>query len=83
MTHILEVFVSEHCIGCPYVREQVRRFAEARPDVRVVEHDIDRHPESAARYGLFATPAIVIDGRKVLYGIPNMSGLAAWCGASD
>lgn len=79
MSHLLEVFYSEHCIGCPEARQVVRRFASSRPDVVVVERDLESEAEFelAKRYGLIATPALVIDGGAVVYGIPLPSALAA------
>ena len=84
MSHLLEVFYSEHCIGCPEARQAVRRFASSRPDVVVVEHDLESEVEFelARRYGLIATPALVIDGVVVMYGVPRPAALAAGVDAS-
>jgi hypothetical protein len=57
----------------------VAEFAASRPDVVVVERSVEGELETAQRYGLFATPAIVIDGNTVLYGAPTISQLAARC----
>lgn len=79
MAHLLELFVSEHCISCPEAREVVQRFSAGRPDVRVLIRDVARDLEAARRYGLIATPALVIDGRSVLYGVPTPDQIAARC----
>lgn len=84
MSHLLEVFYSAHCLGCPQARQAVRRFASGRPDVVVVEHDLESEAEFelAKRYGLIATPALVIDGGTVMYGVPLPVALAARVDAS-
>ena len=82
MQHVIELFVADHCPACPDARLRVREFAESRRNVAVVERNVDDHLERARLYGLFATPAIVIDGRAVLYGVPTSAQLAARCGQS-
>lgn len=79
MPQVIELFVAEHCPGCPDARRRVREFAEGRQDVVVIERSVERDLEVAQRYGLFATPAIVIDGRAVLYGVPTAAQIAAKC----
>ena len=74
--HVLELFVSDHCRGCPAARAQVGQFA-ARHALTVIERNVDAERDAAARYGLCATPALVIDGRTVLYGVPTQTQLAA------
>jgi glutaredoxin-related protein len=84
VSHLLEIFYSAHCLGCPEARQAVRRFASSRPDVVVVEHDLESEAEFelAKRYGLIATPALVIDGGAVMYGVPLPVALAARVDAS-
>lgn len=79
MPHVIELFVAEHCPGCPDARKRVNEFAACRPDVIVVERRVELELETAQRYGLFATPAIVIDGTAVLYGAPTLAQLTAHC----
>ncbi len=84
VSHLLEIFYSEHCVGCPEARQAVRRFASGRPDVVVVEHDLEAEAELelAKRYGLIATPALVIDGDAIMYGVPRPAALTARVDAS-
>lgn len=77
MTHCVEFFYSEHCVGCPEARRVVRQLAAERSDVAVTEFDVALHLGEANRYGLIATPAVVIDGGPALYGVPRISDLAA------
>lgn len=79
MPHVIELFVAEHCPGSTDARRRVNEFAACRPGVIVVERSVERELETAQRYGLFATPAIVIDGKAVLYGAPTIAQLAARC----
>ncbi|MBI2186417.1 MAG: thioredoxin family protein [Acidobacteria bacterium] len=79
MSHIIELFVADHCLGCPDARARVQEFAASRPDIVVVERDVLHHLDEARRYGLIATPAIVLDGRTILYGAPTSEKLAAHC----
>jgi thiol-disulfide isomerase/thioredoxin len=80
MPHVIELFVADHCPGCPDARQRVHEFADHQPGVLIVERNVDDALDDAQRYGLFATPAIVIDGRDVLYGVPTLTQLAARCG---
>ena len=76
---MIELFVAEHCPCCPDARRRIKEFAACRGDVVIIERSVERELEVAQRYGLFATPAIVIDGNAVLYGVPTIAQLAARC----
>ncbi|MFQ5720854.1 MAG: glutaredoxin family protein [Acidobacteriota bacterium] len=81
VAHVIELFVREDCPGCPEARAALSRFSAIRSDVTILERNIDQAANVAASYHLFATPAIVIDGRAVLYGIPTLDQLATRCDA--
>jgi len=83
MPHVIELFVADHCLGCPDARARVQEFAATRQDIVVVERNVEHHLEEARRYGLFATPAIVLDGRTILYGAPTSAKLTACCERLD
>ena len=78
MSHVVELFYSGHCFGCPEARRVLERFASDHPDVVVVERDIDDDAayRLATRYGLIATPAFVIDHSSIMYGVPKPEKLA-------
>ncbi len=82
--HLVELFYSEHCLGCPDARANVQRLAAERPDVVVIERNIDEQDQYdlAIEYQLIATPALVIDGQDVLYGAPRLETLTARIGSS-
>lgn len=63
--------------SCPNARQAVRELAASRSDVVVIERDVESHLELARRYGVIATPAVVIDGDAVVYGVPRLPALAA------
>ncbi len=84
VSHLVELFYSDHCLSCPEARDLVHRLAAERPDVIIVERDIDDDAAYAlaGEYHLIATPALVIDRRHVLYGVPAAAKLAARIAAS-
>ena len=69
--HVLELFTSDHCPGCPAARTALQRLCEEDDSLRLVIVDVDSQPAKAGVYGLVATPATVINGRHVLYGVPR------------
>jgi hypothetical protein len=79
MPHVVELFYADHCPACPEARAMLRHFAQGRPDIVVIERNIDEAGElrRATTYQLIATPAFVIDGRAVLYGVPTPATLGA------
>ncbi len=84
MSHLLELFYSEHCLSCPEARALLRRLTSQRCDVIVIEHDIGNTDalELAKGYNLIATPALVIDRDTVMYGVPRLEKLTARIEAS-
>ena len=82
VSHLVELFFSEHCFGCPEAREVLQQLASARSDLVVVEHNVDDDLSLAHEYHLIATPALVIDRAKVFYGVPALDKLAARIDAS-
>jgi thiol-disulfide isomerase/thioredoxin len=84
VSHLIELFYSEHCFGCPEARRLLERFASDHPDVVVVARDIDDDAayRLATDYGLIATPAFVIDRSSIIYGIPRPETLALRISAS-
>jgi thiol-disulfide isomerase/thioredoxin len=83
MEHVIELFVAHHCPSCPDARRRVSEFAEMYPNVTVIERNVDEALDTAETYGLFATPAIVVDRRSVFYGLPTLDQLAARCKATE
>lgn len=80
LMHVLEVFTSSHCPGCPEALAIVERFCDGRTDILLIRHDVAQALERAMSYRLFATPALVIDRRHVIYGVPSVAALERHCG---
>jgi hypothetical protein len=75
--HLLEFFFSDHCPACPVARRTLQACVSRRSDVVLVEYDVDADVSHANRYGLFATPAVVIDRHRVLYAVTDVAALDA------
>jgi hypothetical protein len=45
------------------------------PDLEIREWNLAEHPEVGPRYGVMATPAVVINGRLEFRGVPKEAAL--------
>lgn len=79
----IDLLTSPGCPGCPAAREAVAAFAAVRPGVEIHEWDLTRDPGPADGRGVFATPAVIVDGRQILIGIPNEEDLMREAGRRD
>jgi thiol-disulfide isomerase/thioredoxin len=82
VSHLVELFYSDHCLSCPEAREVLQQLVAERSDVVIVEHNVDDDLALAHEYHLIATPALVIDRSKVFYGVPRLEKLTARIDAS-
>lgn len=84
VSHLVKLFYSDHCFGCPEARQLLRRVASDQPDIVAVDRNIDEDADYrlATEYRLIATPAFVIDRTTVLYGVPRPEKLATRIAAS-
>jgi hypothetical protein len=71
----IDLFTSPGCPTCPAARAAVAAFAESHPGTEVHEWDLAREPGPAAGRGIFATPALLVNGTHVLFGVPTESEL--------
>jgi uncharacterized peroxidase-related enzyme len=71
----IDLLTSPGCPGCPAAREAILAFAAERPEVEVHEWDITRDPGPARGRGIFATPAVIVDGGRILLGVPTVADL--------
>jgi len=71
----IDLLTSPGCPGCPAAREAVRSFAAERGGVEVYEWDLTKDPGPAQGRGIFATPALILDGGRVLVGVPSIEEL--------
>ena len=71
----IDLLTSPGCPGCPAARDVVRAFAAERPGVEIHEWDVTRDPGPAVGRGIFATPAVIVDGGRILLGVPTRMDL--------
>lgn len=76
-THVIEYFYAQHCAACREALAGLRRFQSTHEEVYVLEHDVAIYVGLARRYRLASTPATVVDGRRLIYGIPSPEALTA------
>ncbi len=56
------------CSHCAHARGVLAKVKEDYPTLEVVEHDVSKEPELAAKYMLMSAPGIVIDDELVFTG---------------
>ena len=57
------------------VFEAVDKARERFAGLEVREWNLAEHPELAPRYGVMATPAVIINGRLEFRGVPKKAAL--------
>ncbi len=77
---LLDLFTAPDCPACPAAREVVAAFARENPGVTVREWDLTRDPGPAVGRGIVATPAILVNGTRILFGVPDPRELAEAAG---
>lgn len=77
MRHVIEIFVSRHCLASPAAARAVRDFGLGMPGLCLLTRDVGLPGvvELARTRRLIATPATVVDGRHVIYGVPRHEAL--------
>ena len=71
----IDLLTSPGCPGCPAARDVIRAFAAEQPGVEVHEWDLTRDPGPARGRGIFATPTVILDGERILVGVPSREDL--------
>jgi len=77
---IVELFTSGHCPACRQVEDTLARALDALgnpAEIRVVHHSLPEQIDRAVALGVKALPAIAIDGRLSLTGLPSTEQLQA------
>jgi hypothetical protein len=77
MIHVL-LLRDENCQSCEEVMEELRALKEQFPEMRIRERLIDEEPEIAARMGVTATPAVVVNDQLAFQGHPDHPFLWAY-----
>jgi len=73
----IKLLTSPTCPYCPRAREVVKRLTEEERDIIALELSVttDEGLREAMRFGISGVPAIIINDRDVLLGVPRMSEL--------
>lgn len=57
----LKILTTPGCAHCRQAKQVLEQVRGDYPDLEVEEIDITRHPEVVARYGVFVSPAVIIN----------------------
>jgi thioredoxin 1 len=65
---VLVDFTADWCPPCRVMKPVLAELAAERPDLRVVQVDVEAHQQAAARYDVLSMPTFVLfrDGAPVL-----------------
>jgi len=72
---LIEVASAHGCSKCLKAKETVERMVSGMKSVVVKEVNIAENPEFAIKHGIFATPAVIINGKLQFTSIPNENDL--------
>lgn len=79
----IDLFTAPCCPACGAAREAVTAFAAQRAGLEVHEWDLTRDPGPARGRGIFATPSLLLDGERIVLGVPSEAQLAGWFGGQE
>jgi small redox-active disulfide protein 1 len=73
----IKLLTSPTCPYCPMAADVVRRFAEKNKDVLAMEISVttEEGMKEAVKFGIRGVPAIIINDRAVMLGVPDMEEL--------
>ncbi len=74
---LIKLLTSPTCPYCPRAREVLRKFAEERKDVMVIELSVTTEEglREAMKFGISGVPATIVNDRYVLLGVPRIEEL--------
>jgi len=77
MVVVIKLLTSPTCPYCPMAKDVLRRFAEQRKDVMVMEMSVttDEGMKEALKFGIRSVPAIIINDKQVMIGVPTINDL--------
>ncbi len=75
---VIKLLTSPTCPYCPMAKDVLKRFAEQRKDVLVMEMSVttDDGMKEALKFGIRTVPAIIINDKQILIGVPTLNDLA-------
>jgi small redox-active disulfide protein 1 len=70
---LIELFTSPTCPYCPRAKEVAERIVKRMSKVLLIERDVSQpeNAEIARSYGIQGVPAMVINGRYKILGVPR------------
>ncbi|WP_456368511.1 thioredoxin family protein [Geoglobus sp.] len=73
----IKLLTSPTCPYCPRAREVVKKLVEEERDIMALELSVttDEGLRVAMRFGISGVPALIINDREVLLGVPSISEL--------
>lgn len=75
----VEVVTSDACERCEEATRKVHKVVDGVQgdvgELEVRERPVDEHPELVAEHGIMSTPTVIVDGRRVLAGVPSEEDL--------
>jgi thioredoxin-like negative regulator of GroEL len=77
MLHVL-VFRDEQCETCDEVLNELHGLQNEFSEMRIRQRVLDEEAELAARLGVVATPAIVVNGQLAFQGHPEEGALRTY-----
>ncbi len=72
MEFLLELFTSPTCPHCPTAKRVAENVVEQMSGALLIERDISmpENADIAAKYGITGVPAIVVNGKFKMFGVP-------------
>jgi glutaredoxin len=70
------ILTAPDCSECRLAKGIVRKLAGKYADLEVEEVNVLEHPSTAAKHNIISVPAILINGRLELAGVPGEEDLA-------
>ncbi len=75
----IEIFTAPGCSRCQRATEMIKTALAQLPDTfEIVELNVLEHLEYATRLGIYTTPTIAVNGKRVFRGVPSKSQVLAF-----
>ena len=73
----IKLLTSPTCPYCPKAREVVKKFVNEEKDAIALELSVasDEGLSEALKYGISGVPAVIINDREIILGVPRMDDL--------
>ena len=73
MDFLIELFTSPNCPNCPAAKRIAENVVKQMDGALLIERDVSlpECAEMAAKYGIIGVPAIVVNGKFKMVGVPT------------